>query len=135
LKTTTKPSKAAATSIAKVTRSSKLFKSIIKAIADKKGEAIVSLDLRKIDEAVADFFIVCQAGNTTLLGAIVDNIEKEVQEATGEKCYKREGKKGNTWILIDYVNIVIHCFMPETRAFYKIEEMWSDADFKEHNDI
>jgi ribosome-associated protein len=134
LKATAKTTKANATAVTKVTRNSKLFKSIIKAISDKKGEHIVSLDLRKIDEAVADFFIICQAGNTTLLGAIVDNIEKEVQETTGEKPYKREGKKGNSWVLIDYVNIVVHCFMQETRAFYKIEEMWSDADSKEHND-
>lgn len=134
MKATAKTTKANATAVTKVTRNSKLFKSIIKAISDKKGEHIVSLDLRKIDEAVADFFIICQAGNTTLLGAIVDNIEKEVQETTGEKPYKREGKKGNSWVLIDYVNIVVHCFMQETRAFYKIEEMWSDADSKEHND-
>jgi ribosome-associated protein len=134
LKTSTKATKAKSTSVSSLTRNSKLFKTIIAAIAEKKGEAIVSLDMRKIDEAISDFFIVCQAGNTTQLGAIVDNIEKQVQINTGEKPFKREGKKGNVWVLIDYVNIVVHCFMPEARAFYKIEEMWSDADFKEHND-
>lgn len=89
--------------------------------------------MKNIDEAIADFFIVCQAGNTTQLGAIVDHIEKEVQEKTGEKAFRKEGKKGNSWVLIDYINIVVHCFLPDTRSFYKIEEMWSDADFKEHD--
>jgi ribosome-associated protein len=118
----------------RLTRSSKLFKSIIAAIQNKKGEKIVSLDLKKIDEAIADYFIICQAGNHVQLGAIVDNIEKEVREQTGEKPFKQEGRRGQNWILIDYVNIVVHCFTPEARDFYTIEEMWSDADFKEHND-
>jgi ribosome-associated protein len=119
---------------ARLTRSSKLFKAIIKGIQDKKGEKIISLDLKKIDEAIADYFIICQAGNHVQLGAIVDNIDEEVRKQTGEKPYKREGKRGQSWILIDYVSIVIHCFTPESREFYAIEEMWSDADSKEHND-
>jgi ribosome-associated protein len=121
-------------SVTKLTRSSKLFKTVIAAIQDKKGENIVSLDLKKIDEAIADYFIVCQAGNHVQLGAIIDNIEDEVRKQCGEKPFKTEGKRGQHWILIDYINIVIHCFTPETRKFYNIEDMWSDADFKEHND-
>jgi ribosome-associated protein len=120
-------------SVTKLTRSSKLFKTIIAAIQDKKGENIISLDLKKIDEAIADYFIICQAGNHVQLGAIIDNIEEEVRKQCGEKPFKTEGKRGQHWILIDYVDIVIHCFTPETRKFYNIEDMWSDADFKEHN--
>jgi ribosome-associated protein len=118
----------------RVTRSSKLFKTIIAAIQDKKGEHIVSMDLKKIDEAIADYFIICQAGNHVQLGAIVDNIAEETRKQLGEKPYRTEGKRGNHWILIDYVSIVVHCFTPETRDFYGLEEMWSDADCKEHND-
>ncbi len=118
----------------KLTRNSKLFKTVIEAIQEKKGEEIVSLDMRKIEEASADFFIICQAGNHVQLGAIVDNIEEQVRKIAGEKPYKREGKRGHNWVLIDYINIVVHCFTPESRAFYAIEEMWSDADLKEHND-
>ncbi len=117
-----------------LSRSSKLFKTIIAAIQEKKGEEIVSLDLKKIDEAVTDFFVICQAGNPIQLGAIVDNIEKKVKEECNEKPYKREGTRGQNWILIDYVDIVIHCFGPEQRAFYQIEDLWSDANRKEHND-
>ncbi len=117
-----------------LTRSSKLFKTIVAAIQEKKGEAIVSLDLKKIEESVTDFFIICQAGNHIQLGAIVDNIEQRVKEHCNEKPYKREGARGQSWLLIDYVDIVVHCFSPEQRAFYQIEDLWSDADRKEHND-
>jgi ribosome-associated protein len=122
LKATLQPIKTPSTNV-RVTRSSKLFKTIIAAIQDKKGEHIVSMDLKKIDEAIADYFIICQAGN-----------HEETRKQLGEKPYRTEGKRGNHWILIDYVSIVVHCFTPETREFYGIEEMWSDADCKEHND-
>jgi ribosome-associated protein len=121
-------------SITRLTRNSKLFKTIIAAIQDKKGEHIVSMDLKKIDEAIADYFIICQAGNHVQLGAIVDNIAEETRKQLGEKPYRIEGKRGQNWILIDYISVVVHCFTPEARDFYGIEEMWSDADCKEHND-
>ena len=118
----------------RLTRSSKIFKAIIHAIHEKKGENIVSLDLRKIPEAVADFFIICEAGNSTQLKAIADFIEYDVKEKTGETVYKHEGKQGLQWILIDYVNIVVHVMLTETRKFYQLEEMWSDAPAMEHAD-
>lgn len=117
---------------ARLTRNSKLFKTIINAIRDKKGENIVSLDLRKVDEAVADFFIVCEASSTVQIKAIADSIEKEVKEKCEENPYRHEGYQALQWVLIDYVNIVIHIFQPETRKFYKLEEMWSDGDQVEH---
>lgn len=113
--------------LTRLTKSSKIYKTIIKAIQDKKGENIVSLDLRKIPEAVADFFIICEANNTTQLKAIADFVEFEVKQKCGENIYKHEGQLGLQWILIDYVNIVIHVMMPEARKFYRLEEMWSDA--------
>ena len=117
----------------KLTKSSKIFKTIISGIQDKKGENIVSLDLRKIPEAVADFFIICEANNPQLLRAIADNIEHEVNERCGEAPYKHEGRQAQQWILIDYVNIVVHVMLPEPRKFYQLEEMWSDAPQSEHN--
>jgi len=125
--------KSRAKSPARLTRNSKLFKTIIEAIQDKKGENIVSLDLRKIPEAVADFFIICQASNNNQLRAIGDNIEKEVKEKCGEAPFKHEGKQAEQWILIDYVNIVVHIMLPEPRKFYHLEELWSDAPAMEHN--
>ena len=119
-------------SIVRVTRNSKIFKAIIHAIQEKKGEKIVSLDLRKIPEAVADFFIICQASNSTQLRAIADFVETDVKEKCLETAYKHEGRQGQQWILIDYVNIVVHVMLPEPRKFYQLEEMWSDAAVMEH---
>lgn len=119
--------------IVRLSRNSKIFKTIIKAIQDKKGENIISLDLRKIPEASADFFIVCQASSTTQVRAICDNIEHEVKERCDEAPYKHEGRTALQWVLIDYVNIVVHVMHPEARNFYKLEDMWSDASSQLHD--
>ena len=115
----------------RLTRNSKLFKTIVNAVRDKKGEAIVSLDLRKIDEAVADFFIVCEAQSHIQLKAIADNIEDMVSRECGEKPYHAE--QGNQWTLVDYVNLVVHIFQHEQREFYDLESLWEDAGRMEHN--
>ena len=118
----------------KLTRNSKLFKTIINAIQEKKGENIISLDLRKIDEAVSDFFIICQGNSTTQIKAIADFIEFEVKEKCDEPAYKHEGRQAQQWILIDYVNVVVHVMLPDTRKFYQLEEMWSDGVAEEEAD-
>lgn len=118
----------------KLTKSSKLFKTIIKAIRDKKGGNIISLDLKKIPEAVADFFIICEANNSTQIKAIADNVEILVRSETGEQPYRHEGHSALTWVLIDYVNVVVHVMHPEQRKFYRLEEMWSDGKMEEHKD-
>ena len=120
--------------ITRLTKSSKIIKTIINAIHEKKGENVISLDLRKIPEAVADFFIVCEANNPSLLKAIADEVEHEVKERCGESAYKHEGRQAQQWILIDYVNVVVHIMLPEPRKFYQLEEMWSDAVSSEHNE-
>lgn len=119
------------TSVVKLNRNSKIFKSVIKAIREKKGENIVALDLRKIPEAVADFFVICEATNTTQVKAISDCVEDTVKTECGEMPYKHEGHQARQWILIDYINIVVHIMHAETRKFYKLEEMWSDAELEE----
>jgi ribosome-associated protein len=118
----------------RLTRNSKIFKAIINAIQERKGENIVSLDLRKIPEAVADFFVICEVNNSTQLKAIADHVEDEVQVKCMERPFKHEGRQGLQWILIDYVNIVVHVMLTEPRKFYQLEEMWSDAPMMEHND-
>ena len=116
----------------RLNRNSKIFKAIINAIQAKKGEKIISLDLRNIPEAVSDFFIICESNNTTQLKAIADSVEHEVKIKCGENPYKHEGRQAMQWILIDYVNIVVHVMLPEPRKFYQLEEMWSDAPVMEH---
>ena len=119
-------------SVVRLTRNSKIFKTIIQAIQEKKGENVISLDLRKIPEAVADFFIICEASSTTQVKAIADSIEEEVKKNCDELPYKHEGRQSLQWVLIDYVNVVIHVMLPENRRFYKLEDMWSDAPQETH---
>ena len=120
--------------VTRLTRNSKVFKTIINAIQQKKGEKIVSLDLRKIPEAVSDYFIICTAGSNTQVKAIAEFIEEEVRKICGEIPYKHEGQQAAQWILIDYVNVVVHIMQEEPRSFYRLEEMWSDAPLLEHKD-
>jgi ribosome-associated protein len=119
-------------SVVRLTKNSKIFKSIIKAIQEKKGESIISLDLRKIPEAVADFFIICEAASTTQVKAIADEVEVEVKRNCDELPYKHEGRQNFQWVLIDFVNVVVHVMLPENRRFYKLEDMWSDAPLEKH---
>lgn len=116
----------------RLAKNSKIIKAIIQAIQEKKGEKIISLDLRKIHEAVADFFIVCEAGSTTQVRAITDFIETEVKEKCGEIPYMHEGRQVLQWVIIDYINVVVHIMLPDSRRFYKLEEMWSDAVLEEY---
>jgi ribosome-associated protein len=120
--------------LTRLSRESEIFSIIIKAIQEKKGENIVSLDLSKIPEAVADFFIICQANSNTQVRAIASYVEDQVREHLEEEPYKHEGFTAQQWILVDYVNIVLHVFQPETRQFYSLEDMWSDAERMEHNE-
>ena len=112
---------------ARLTKNSKLIKTIISAIQEKKGENIISLDLRKVNEAVADFFIICEASNQPQVRAISDFVEQEMKKKCDEYPYRHEGMKNLQWVLIDYVNVVVHVMLSETRKFYKLEDMWSDA--------
>jgi ribosome-associated protein len=116
----------------RLTKNSKLFKVIIQAIKEKKGENIVSLDLRKIDEAVADFFIVCEAQSNIQINAIADSIDELVRNECEERAYHVE--KSDTWTLVDYINVVVHVFKKDSRKFYDLENLWADAVRTEHND-
>ncbi|HSU28331.1 MAG TPA: ribosome silencing factor [Chitinophagaceae bacterium] len=117
----------------RLTGNSKIIKTIIAAIQEKKAENIISLDLRKIHEAVADYFIICEAGNQPQIRAIAENVEEKVKKTCQEGPYHNEGYKNLQWVLIDYVNVVVHVMLPETRRFYKLEEMWSDAVAGQHS--
>ena len=119
-------------SVARLTKNSKIIKAIIHAIQQKKGENIISLDLRKIPEAVADFFIICEASSTIQVKAIADFVEEHIKKTIKEGPYHHEGFQSAHWILIDYVNVVVHVMQTETRKFYKLEEMWSDGASEEH---
>ena len=121
-------------SVARITKNSKLFKTIIQAIQEKKGENIVSLDLRKIHEAVADFFIICEAKNHVQVRAIADFMEDRVKKIAMKFLTNMKACSHLQWALIDYVNVVVHIMQSESRNFYKLEDMWSDGVREEHED-
>ena len=105
----------------------KLTGTIIRAIQDKMGKNIESLDLSKIDGAICSCFIVCNADSTTQVAAIAAGIEEQVLETLGEKVWRVEGQQNALWIAMDYVDVVVHIFQTELREFYKLEELWADA--------
>jgi ribosome-associated protein len=107
---------------------------IIGAIEDKKGHDIVKLDLRHLD-ASADFFIVCHGNSDTQVKAIANGIRRDIKEATGQTPNHIEGMQNGTWALVDYFNVVVHIFYKETREFYKIEALWSDAKITEYQNL
>lgn len=112
---------------------SRLLNQIIEGIFDKKGEEVISLDLRAIPEAVADYFVICEADNPNQLRAIADSVQHRVRQYCQEIPYHTEGYHNGGWILIDYVNVVVHVMHRDTRSFYRLEEMWSDAPMQEHH--
>ena len=124
---TTKTKKEAPAKLPRLAKNAKVINVIIGAIQAKKGENIISLDLRNIPEAVADFFIICEADSTTQVRAIATFIEKEVKESLGESVFHAEGQGSLNWMLVDYVNVVVHIMLPETRKLYSLEELWCDA--------
>lgn len=115
-----------------LTTDSPLIKNIITAVQDKKGENIVSLDLSMVTESIADFFILCDATNVIQLKTIADFIEETVWENCAEKPARVDGKKGQQWIVLDYVDVVVHCMMPPVRELYQLEELWHDANKLTH---
>ena len=91
------------------------------------------LDLRN-QQAVADFFIICEANNQPQIRAISDFVEEQAKKKCEEIPYRHEGMKNLQWVVIDYINVVVHIMLPETRKFYKLEEMWSDAAAEDHDE-
>ena len=99
----------------------------IKGMQEKKAKEIVCLDLRNINNAVSDFFVICHGDSNTQVDAIADSVEFEIKKAIGENPWHREGFENAEWILLDYVNVVIHVFQKPQRDFYRLEDLWADA--------
>lgn len=106
---------------------------VVDLIQDKKGNEIVSLDLRQITEAITDFFVICHAASTTQVRAILDHLEVEVKNQVGIKPFHLEGRSNGEWCLIDFGDVIVHIFQQEKREFYQLEELWSDAVVKHYN--
>lgn len=106
--------------------SEQLSKIIVKGMEEKKASDIVVMDLRSVNNAFTDFFVICSGNSDTQIEAISDSIEK-ITNNFKEKPFRSEGKKNNQWVLIDYVNVVAHVFLKDKREFYGLEDLWGDA--------
>lgn len=111
-----------------------VLKVITDAMLEKKGQRVVSLDLSSIGTAISDYFVVCNADSTTAVAAIADNIIVRMEEKCGRKVLRMQGLENDFWIILDYGDIVVHVFLTQYREFYRLEDLWADAERVEYTD-
>ena len=110
------------------------LKVIADAMLEKKAQEVVSLDLRQIGTAISDYFMVCNADSAPAVVAIADNIEDRMIEKCRRKVIRTQGKENAFWVILDYGDIVVHVFQTPYRSFYRLEDLWADADRTEYTD-
>lgn len=108
-------------------KDARLVDAVIKGIQEVKGREIVHLDLRDIPNAVCDHFVVCHGDSDTQVEAITRSVLEGVRKQAGEKPWHTEGERNAEWVLLDYVDVVVHIFHRDKRGFYALEELWGDA--------
>jgi ribosome-associated protein len=108
---------------------------ILDSIRDIKGKKIVRLDLRQLDDRPAEFFFICEGDSTTQVASIAGNVQKRMKNELGELPKTASGGRHANWICLDYFDVVVHVFYPETRAFYELEDLWSDAVITEYETL
>ncbi|MFD1469960.1 ribosome silencing factor [Hymenobacter caeli] len=100
---------------------------VVRGMQEKKASDIVVLNLKELKNAVADYFIICSANSDTQIDAVARSVEEEVEKLTGEYPWQTEGRTNREWVLLDYVDVVVHVFLRDRRKFYSLEELWGDA--------
>lgn len=115
-------------------QTSTLLDSIVEGMQERKAKNITILNLTNIENRVTDYFVICDAESNTHVNSIADSVEDTVIKLTDEKAYHVEGRQNGEWILIDYINIVVHVFLREAREHYNIEGLWGDAEITNIND-
>ncbi len=110
------------------TTTKKLLEIITEAIEDKKGQDITIIDLRNIDGAITNYFVICSGNSPTQVEAITQSVGDKCRDEAGEKPVGVNGLGNNQWVAIDFVDIMVHIFLPEQRAFYDLEHLWEDAE-------
>jgi ribosome-associated protein len=108
-----------------------LIDSIIEGMQERKAKNIVVIDLRRIDFAMTDYFVICHGTSTTQVQAIAQSVEEQTMKLSDEKPWHIEGQRNSNWILMDYVNVVVHVFEEQTRRHYALEDLWSDGEFEQ----
>jgi ribosome-associated protein len=104
-----------------------LLNNVIKGIFEKKGQNVLKIDLRKLENRITDYFVICHASSGTQVSAICDSVDDTVRKETGEKPLHIEGLDNCFWVLLDYGNVIVHVFLEEYRIFYSLESLWADA--------
>ncbi len=110
-----------------ITESQILLDVAIKGLQELKGEDIVYVDLTGLDNAVCEYFVICTGNSNTHVSALAESVKKETKETLNERPWHAEGFGNAEWVILDYVNTVIHIFQKEAREFYNLEELWADA--------
>ncbi|GAB3256585.1 ribosome silencing factor [Larkinella harenae] len=108
--------------------SEELCKLVVKGMQEKKAVDIVVMDLRNVKNAISDYFVICSGNSDTQIDAIADSVEEEVYKASESNPWHEEGKMNREWILLDYVDVVVHIFKKDRRVFYDLEQLWGDAE-------
>lgn len=112
-----------------------ITKLVIEGIQNRKGKKITVVNLEDIDGAAANRFIICQGSSTMQVSAIADSIRETLQKEADVKPFNYDGYQNSQWIVIDYGDTLVHIFLPDTREFYNLEELWSDAAITEIPDV
>ncbi|HQV50738.1 MAG: ribosome silencing factor [Flavobacteriales bacterium] len=107
--------------------SARLVDAVVSGIQEVKGKDIVHLDLRDVPNTVCDHFVICHGDSSTQVAAIANSVEKMVRDQTDEKPWHTEGQNNGEWVLLDYVNVVVHIFHRDKRGYYALEDLWGDA--------
>lgn len=115
--------------------SEQLSQIVVKGMQELKAENVVLLDLRKVNNAVADFFVLCSGNSDTHIDAIAESVDVEVSKIGGERPWHREGYNNKTWVLLDYVDVVAHVFNHDKREFYALETLWGDAKIIQYDEV
>lgn len=112
-----------------------LIEKTIFAIQEKKGKGITIVDMERLGNSICDYFVICQGGSPAQVAAITDSIEDTLRKECKRKPYAIDGLRNALWVAMDYGDVLVHVFLPETRAFYDIEHLWADAKITDIPDL
>jgi ribosome-associated protein len=111
-----------------------LLKSVVKGIYEKKGHDVLKIDLRNLENRIADYFVICHGTSVTQVDSICDSVEYTVRKMAGEQPLHLEGLDNCFWVLLDYSNVIVHIFLEKYRNFYSLESLWADATIEAMED-
>ncbi|MCX6261412.1 MAG: ribosome silencing factor [Bacteroidia bacterium] len=111
-----------------------LLEAILKGIFEKKGQDVLKIDLRNLENRITDFFIICHGSSVNQVDSLCDSVEDTVRKEAGENALHIEGLENCFWVLLDYGNVVVHIFLEEYRHFYSLESLWADAKMEAMKD-